>query len=91
MSEPLRLGLSRSGIPDHKLYVIRIVDGLDEYGFIIQQHYEYNNAVDAVNAFNKCVDVGDSTTGKRTFYLIEPNETTHTKEFYRDNVYKKAL
>jgi len=77
--DPLKI--SATGIPNDRLYVIRVVDGLDEYGFAIQKHFEYNNAVDAVNAFNKFVDIGDSTTGMRKVVLFEPNEQMHVKQF----------
>ena len=45
-------------------------------------YFEYNNALDAVNAFNKFVDLGDAKD-TRAVYLIEPNEKIHTRMIMR--------
>jgi hypothetical protein len=75
----LRLGLSHTGIPNHKLYVIKVID---DDGFMNMQYFEYDNAVDAVNAYNKFVDIGTAEE-RRLVFLIEANETVHKKEFHR--------
>ncbi len=77
-SNPIVWGLSHTGIPDYKLYVIKVFKDDD---FIGSQYFEYDNAVDAVNAYNKFVDMGDAKD-KRVVNLIEPNEVAHTKVFY---------
>lgn len=71
--------ISKQGIPDDELYVIKVyVDGeMTKAGY-----FEYNNALDAVNAFNKFVDLGDAKE-TRAVYLIEPNEKIHTRMFMR--------
>ena len=74
---PTAWGLSHTGIPDHKLYVIKVFKDDD---FIGSQYFEYDNAIDAVNDYNKFVDIGDAKF-KRVVNLIEPNETAHTKVF----------
>lgn len=71
--------ISKQGIPDDELYVIKVyVDG--EMGK--DRYFEYDNALDAVNAFNKFVDLGDAKE-TRAVYLIEPNEKIHTRMFMR--------
>jgi len=71
--------ISHKGIPDHLLYVIKVIN---DDGFLNMQYFEYNNAVDAVNAYNKFVDSGDAKE-RRVVWLIEPNEENiHKKEFY---------
>ena len=48
-------------------------------------HYTatYDNAVDAVNSFNKCVDWGFANE-YATYNLYEPSGKCHTKIFWRD-------
>jgi hypothetical protein len=40
----------------------------------------YDNALDAVNAYNKCVDYGNSRIW-REILLVEPNGKAHAKTF----------
>ena len=40
----------------------------------------YDNALDAVNAYNKCVDYGNSRLW-REIVLLEPNGKIHAKVF----------
>lgn len=82
-----KITLSHRGIPDYKLYVIKVIE---DDGFMNMQYFEYDNAVDAVNAYNKFVDIGTAKEIRRVF-LIEANETVHKKEFYRGNVQQTAL
>ena len=71
--------ISKNGIPDDELYVIKVYeDGTNGKA----GYFEYNNALDAVNAFNKFVDLGDAKE-TRSVYLIEPNERIHTRMFMR--------
>ena len=71
--------ISKNGIPDDELYVIKVYeDGAQGKA----GYFEYNNALDAVNAFNKFVDLGDAKE-TRAIYLIEPNEKIHTRMFMR--------
>ena len=71
--------ISKNGIPDDQLYVIKVYeDGTNGKA----GYFEYNNALDAVNAFNKFVDLGDAKE-TRSVYLIEPNERIHTRMFMR--------
>lgn len=43
----------------------------------------YENALDAVNVYNACVDYGFAQE-YRTINLSEPNGKMHTKIFYRN-------
>jgi antitoxin component YwqK of YwqJK toxin-antitoxin module len=43
----------------------------------------YSNAVDAVHAFDKCVDYGFANE-YATYNLLEPNGKMHTKHFYKN-------
>ena len=43
----------------------------------------YDNALEAVNVYNACVDYGFANE-YRTINLSEPNGKMHTKIFYRD-------
>ena len=43
---------------------------------------KYNNAVDAVNSFNRCVDWGFANE-YATYNLTEPSGLMHTKNFWR--------
>jgi hypothetical protein len=71
--------ISKNGIPDDQLYVIKVYeDGTNGKA----GYFEYNNALDAVNAFNKFVDLGNAKE-TRSVYLIEPNERIHTRMFMR--------
>mgnify|MGYP003346058992 CR=1 FL=1 len=62
-----------------------------EYNYVITTHYDgnyhsshrYADAVDAVHAFDKCVDWGFANS-VATYNLLEPNGKMHTKNFYRD-------
>lgn len=67
--------LSKNGIPDEKLYVIKVyLDGeFDGY-------FEFDNALEAVNSFNEFTD-SRGAKEKLTAYLIEANETVHTRSF----------
>lgn len=71
--------ISKNGIPDDELYVIKVYeDGAQGKS----GYFEYNNALDAVNAFNRFVDLGEAKE-TRAAYLIEPNEKIHTRMFMR--------
>lgn len=62
-----------------------------EYSYVITTHYDgnyhssfrYPDAVEAVNAWNKCVDYGFAKN-YATYNLLEPNGKMHTKNFYTD-------
>lgn len=77
-TQTINFGLSHTGIPDYKLYVIKVIN---DDGFMNMQYFEYNNAVDAVHAFDRFVDIGDAKE-RRVVWLIEANETVHKKEFH---------
>jgi len=44
---------------------------------------QFNNALDAVNAYNKCVDWGMANE-YATYNLTEPSGLMHTKHFWRN-------
>lgn len=44
---------------------------------------KYNNAIDAVNEYNKCVDWGFAME-YATYNLSEPGGLMHTKHFWRN-------
>ena len=64
---------------------------ITDYKFVITTHYDgnyhsshrYNNAVDAVDNWLRCVDWGFADE-YATYNLLEPNGKLHTKNFYRD-------
>ena len=51
---------------------------------------EYDNCLDAVNAFNKFVDHGMAYIDK-TITLVEPNNKLHTKTFIRPGLEGKLF
>jgi len=51
---------------------------IEDGSIAFSQHYD--NAVDAVNAYNKCVDYGNSRLW-REIVLLEPNGKSHAKVF----------
>ena len=62
-----------------------------DYHYVLTIHYDgnyrsshrYDNAVDAVEEWHKCVDVGDAKD-YATYNLLEPNGKLHTLNFYRN-------
>lgn len=62
-----------------------------EYNYVITTHYDgnyksshtYQNAIDAVDAWNRCSDYGFAND-YATYNLLEPNGKMHTKNFYRN-------
>ena len=62
-----------------------------EYNYVLTTHYDgnyysshrYPDALSAVDAFRKCVDVGDAKD-YATYNLLEPNGKMHTLNFYRN-------
>lgn len=62
-----------------------------EYNFVLTTHYDgdyysshrFTNALDAVEAFHKCVDWG-MAENYATYNLLEPSGKMHTKNFYRN-------
>lgn len=49
---------------------------------------QFDNSVDAVHSFDRCVDSGDAETFA-IYNLFEPNGKCHTKVFYRHALGKK--
>lgn len=45
--------------------------------------YRFDNAIDAVDAWNNCFDFGDAKQ-YATYNLSEPNGKMYTKNFYRN-------
>ena len=62
-----------------------------EYNYVLTTHYDgdyysshrFQDALSAVDAFRKCVDVGDAKD-YATYNLLEPNGKLHTLNFYRN-------
>ena len=62
-----------------------------EYHYVLTVHYDgsyrsshrYDNAIDAVEEWQKCVDWGFANE-YATYNLLEPNGKLHTKNFYKD-------
>lgn len=64
-------------------------ENLVEYNYVLTTHYDGNyfsshrleNALEAAEAFAKCVDHGNAQE-YATYNLLEPNGKMHTKNFY---------
>mgnify|MGYP003345517290 FL=1 len=64
---------------------------MTEYNYVLTVHYDGNyhssfrftDAIDAVHAFDKCVDHAFANE-VATYNLLEPNGKMHTKNFYKD-------
>ena len=62
-----------------------------DYHYVLTVHYDgnyhssfrYSDAIDAVHAFDKCVDHAFANE-VATYNLLEPNGKMHTKNFYKD-------
>ena len=62
-----------------------------EYNYVLTVHYDgnyhssfkFDNALNAVHSFDKCVDWGFANE-YATYNLLEPNGKMHTKVFYKD-------
>ena len=55
--------------------------------FEVIREYKYDSAVEAVTAWNKCVDHGFAAKFSEVT-LREPNGKTHTKKFFVGQVYR---